>query len=332
VKYARRFHRAGFTLVELLVVIAIIGVLVALLLPAVQAAREAGRRMTCQNHIRQWALAMHNMHDATGSLPEPNRPNPRRAWVVYTWPYVENQGLALVYDEKIPFHAPPNTIQNSTDGIYAKSAPIYYCPSDRPGALWKGDPYWRARGNYVINWGNFKVPHDKSVAQEEGSGKAPALAPFGWKDLGWIGITPQEKRRTPRITKLSEFTDGTSNTMLMSETVFPNADEDFDIRGDMLNDDDPCTMYMTINTPNTSVADVSPFVPPAGSPSAPYDPLDPPYTNVGAANAHKAARSHHPGGVIVAFGDCSVRAVQDSVTPAVWQAMGSMNGEETEVE
>jgi prepilin-type N-terminal cleavage/methylation domain-containing protein/prepilin-type processing-associated H-X9-DG protein len=325
-------RRGGFTLVELLVVIAIIGVLVALLLPAVQAAREAGRRMTCQNHIRQWGLAMQNMHDATGALPEPNRPQPRRAWVVYTWPYVENQAVALAFDEKLHFHAPPNTIQNSTDGVYAKSAPIYYCPSDRPGALWKGDPYWRARGNYAINWGHFKVPHDKSVAHEEASGKGLALAPFGWKDLGWIGITPDDVRRTPRLTKLSEITDGTSNTMLLSEVVFPNADEDFDIRGDMLNDDNPCTQYMTINTPNTSVADVSPFVPPRGQPPQPFDPADPPYTDTGSATSHKAARSHHAGVVTVAFADGSVRMIQDAITPVVWQAMGSMNGEEVVAE
>jgi prepilin-type processing-associated H-X9-DG protein len=186
--------------------------------------------------------------------------------------------------------------------------------------LWKGDPYWRARGNYVINWGHFKMPHDQTLSQVEASGKL-ALAPFGLKDL--IDL---EQHRT---TTFAEFTDGTSNTMLMSETVFPNADEDFDIRGDMLNDDTPCTMYMTINTPNTTVSDVSMFVPPRGTPPSPFDPDDPPYTNIGEPNTHKAARSRHSGGVNVAFGDCSVRMIQDTIELAVWQALGSMNGQET---
>jgi prepilin-type N-terminal cleavage/methylation domain-containing protein/prepilin-type processing-associated H-X9-DG protein len=320
----RRSRPAGFTLVELLVVIAIIGVLVALLLPAVQAAREAARRMSCQNAIRQWALAMQNHHDAVKALPEGNRPEPtRRTWVVYTWPYVENGGAALVFDEKKNFYEAPNTVQNTTNGIYASTAPIYYCASDRPGALWKGDPYWRARGNYVINWGNYKVPHDQTIAQIEASGKVLALAPFGWEDL--------RDPKLPRTTKFAEFTDGTSNTMLLSEVVFPSSDEVFDIRGDFLNDGDPCTQYMTINTPNTTVADVSGFVPPKGNPPQSYNPADPPYTDAGGA-AHKAARSRHPGGVNVAFADGSVRMIQDGVTPAVWQAMGSMNGEEVVAE
>ena len=56
--------------------------------------------------------------------------------------------------QTVGFYQPPNTYINTLDGIYAKTAPLYYCPSDRPGALWQGDIYWRARGNYVINWGH----------------------------------------------------------------------------------------------------------------------------------------------------------------------------------
>jgi prepilin-type processing-associated H-X9-DG protein len=110
--------------------------------------------------------------------------------------------------------------------------------------------------------------------------------------------------------------------MLMSEVIMANNDEDFDIRGDMLNDDWPCDMYMTINTPNTTVPDVSGFQP------AVPDPDDPPYTSAGSAHSHKAARSRHPGGVHAAFADGSVRIIQDGVSQVVWRAMGTMNGEE----
>ena len=126
-------ERFGFTLVELLVVIAIIGILVALLLPAIQAAREAGRRATCQNTIRQWGIAMQNYHSALNRLPEPLRTNKRRVWVVYTWPYLEAGNHAALFDPTKHFYeGPTNTVVNTYDGVYAKQEPIYYCPSDRP--------------------------------------------------------------------------------------------------------------------------------------------------------------------------------------------------------
>ena len=93
-----RHRRRGFTLVELLVVIAIIGVLVALLLPAVQSAREASRRMKCTNNLKQWALAMHSHHDTYSKLPYAKKNNPRTVWVTNLWPYIEQQALYSRYD------------------------------------------------------------------------------------------------------------------------------------------------------------------------------------------------------------------------------------------
>jgi prepilin-type N-terminal cleavage/methylation domain-containing protein len=326
--HGRRSHlrsfggSAGFTLVELLVVIAIIGILVALLLPAIQAAREAGRRASCQNTLRQWGVAMQNFHATRNNLPEGNRVNPRRVWVVYTWPYVEDQTHAVQFDETKHFYEEPNTFQNSTNGIYAKPVPIYYCASDRPGALWKGDPYWRSRGNYVINWGQIAI----SNCRRGGPPPCPAynppdqtwsdklgLPPFGFQDV----VSPY----LPKQTSFKDFTDGTSHTMLMSEVIQAAEDIQFDIRGDMLNDDTPCTMFMTINTPNSGT-DVSVFQPPQPNPE------NPPYTSVGSAYMHKAARSRHPGGVNVIMADCSLRFVTNDIVLDTWRAMGTMNGSE----
>jgi prepilin-type processing-associated H-X9-DG protein len=292
------------------VVIAIIAILIGLLLPAVQKVREAAARMKCQNNLKQWGLAMHNMHDTTGALPEGNRSNPRRVWVVLVWPYVEQGNMYVQFDQTRHFYQTPNTYTNTLNGIYAKTAPLYYCPSDRPGAVWQGDQYWRARGNYVVNWGNQAVPYNRADPAQD---PALGVAPFGYKDF--------INRNQPKTTRLTDITDGTSNTMLMSEIIMARNDTDYDIRGDMMNDDRPCTQYMTLNTPNSGT-DVSPFC------NGTRYPYNPPCTNVGSGNSHKAARSRHVGGVNVLFGDGSVRFVQNSINLATWRALGTMNGGE----
>jgi prepilin-type N-terminal cleavage/methylation domain-containing protein len=315
--------RRAFTLVELLVVIAIIGILVALLLPAIQAAREAGRRAACQNTMRQWGVAMQNFHTALNRLPEGSRVNKRRVWVVYTWPYMEDQSHAAQYDQTQNFHDPPNTIANSTQGVYAKPVPAYYCPSDRPGALWMGDWAYRARGNYVINWGQIAMQSNcRNIApppcpaynppQPEMAAKF-GLPPFGYEDL----VTPY----LPKKVTLKDFTDGTSHTMLLSEVIMAVDDTEFDIRGDMLNDDTPCTNFMTYFGPNGGV-DHAPFHPPVPNPA------DPPYAATDNGYSYKSARSRHPGGVNVIMADSSLRFVVDDIDIATWRAWGTMNGSE----
>jgi len=306
----RSERRSAFTLIELLVVIAIIAILIGLLLPAVQKVREAASRMKCSNNLKQWGIAMHAMHDATGSLPEGNRGNPRRVWVVLVWPYVEQGNMYAQFDQTQHFYLPPNTYTSTTNGIYAKTAPIYYCPSDRTNAIWQGDIYWRARGSYVINWGNQAVPYNAGDAAQN-----PALgtAPFGYTD--------NVSSTLPRKTKLTDITDGTSNTLLMSEIIMARNDADFDIRGDFLNDDRPCTQFMTINTPNSGT-DVSPYCN-----SATY-PQNPPCTTTGSGNAYKSARSRHTGGVNALLGDGSVRFMSNNIASVTWRALGTMNGGE----
>lgn len=305
----RCISKRAFTLVELLVVIAIIGILVALLLPAVQAAREAGRRSSCLNNFKQWALAMHNRHDTLKRLPPAAQSNPRRVWVVLIWQYVEQGNMSIQFDQTKHFYEVPNTYTNTTNGIYAKTAPIYYCPSDRTEALWQGDPYWRARGNYVVSWGPQAVPYNSGdPLQNLNTG------------TGIFGDVNGGSGANPRNPKLADITDGTSNTLLLSEVIMAGNDTDFDIRGDFLNDDRPCTQFMTIQTPNSGT-DVTPYCLNNGR--------NPPCTTAGSGNSYKAARSRHPGGVQVALADGSGRFVSNNITAAVWRALGTMNGNET---
>jgi prepilin-type N-terminal cleavage/methylation domain-containing protein len=149
-----KVRHAGFTLVELLVVIAIIGVLVALLLPAVQAAREAGRRMSCQNNLRQLGIAAHNHHDTLLALPHAGRSNgasqaPQLVYHEITHiPYVKEMQMASWGFQILPFMEQKNIHQgigapdingsggvaDDTDRLYQAMTsviPTFYCPTRR---------------------------------------------------------------------------------------------------------------------------------------------------------------------------------------------------------
>ncbi len=294
---------SGFTLVELLVVIAIIGTLVALLLPAVQAARESARRSQCLNSLKQWGLGFQLYADSyDGVLPYGNHRGPGTPRISYQpalWPYIEQQGLFDQYDFEKPFHhtGRPGT---GNEPLVLVQLPLYICPSDRPG-FWlpPADDHSRTRGNYVLNWGNG------TFAQKDVDGEVYLQSPFALN----------------RQIKLQSITDGLSNTMLMSEVRQAVDDGHFDFRGDIMNDDVGCAQYMTINTPNAGV-DRQVCLRDRKKPS-------PCLHNYSGSNI-VSARSYHPGGVQVLYCDGSVHFIPDSISLPVWRALGSIAGGEVE--
>jgi prepilin-type N-terminal cleavage/methylation domain-containing protein/prepilin-type processing-associated H-X9-DG protein len=294
-------RRPGFTLIELLVVIAIIAILIALLVPAVQKVREASARTQCANNLKQWGLAMQNYHDVFKKFPIAARNNPRQTWVMHLWPYIEQQGLASKNDLNQHFYVAPGTVGGTMTGLCGLRVSLYYCPSDTGADLdGAANTYQRCRGNYVVNWGNVKYGD---------SPPATGNAPFS-HDNG--------NRSTPHTVKLAHVTDGTSNTLLMSEYLMAWSHNDDDWRGDIHNDDGVFRFH-TLDTPNSSAADVVNWALQTG------DVLMPVNT---AGQQYNTARSRHPGGVNVSLCDGSIRFITNSVSLTVWQTLGTMDGGE----
>jgi prepilin-type N-terminal cleavage/methylation domain-containing protein/prepilin-type processing-associated H-X9-DG protein len=303
----------GFTLIELLVVIAIIAILIALLVPAVQKVRAASARTQCLNNLKQWSLAMHGFHDANKHLPigsqAPLAPSatvpPRQTWVMYLWAYTDQGALASRNDLTQPFYNPPGTIWNTMNGLCGARVALYYCPADPLGADLDAasEKYQRCRGNYVINWGN--------AIYDVASAPGAPTAPFGQIN---------GKRGTPLITKMVQITDGTSNTLMLSETLSAWSHNDNDWRGDIQNDDG-VFRFNTTNTPNSTAPDVIAWA------IANQDPLMP--VTVSGTNEQSAARSRHSGGVNASLCDGSVRFISSSVSVGTWHALGTMNGNDT---
>lgn len=308
--------KRGFTLVELLVVIAIIGVLVGLLLPAVQAAREAARRMQCVNNLRQYGIAMQTYADSNQALPPGANAwgslGHMKTWMVDIWPYVEQSALADRFDPNRHWWQEPNAVwDGSGNGVVETQLSIYYCPSDRVNAMStiEGDcPY--ARGNYVVNVGNGTAPMDTGASS----------APFKWLDLYFPGtLVAQEP------TKLRQITDGQSNTMMLAEVLVAMEDSDADTRGQIFGGDQAGWFFTTNNTPNTSVPDRCGW---NWCVSRPEQNL--PCTTAGnnISTVTMAPRSRHPGGVNVVMVDSSVQFQGDDIDLALFRAMGTSQGDD----
>lgn len=307
-KHKRR-QSLGFTLVELLVVIAIVGILVSLLLPAVQSAREAARRMHCSNNLKQLALAMHNYHDARktfppgaiwpGATPGSLYQVPRTTFNIHLFPYLE---LGNVYD-LIDFHAPGILWYNGNNSrATACKTETWLCPSDGLGgdfffASWHG-PNYLARGNYLGVFNGMQIGDLLSKTRSI-----------------WAVFDAN------RATRLKDIKDGTSKTLMFAESL---TGPDEDIRGTVW-EDQPCgTQVYTELPPNSPLPDrCFPHavwcknLPELNRPAIQGDV----YTDNTCA-----ARSMHAGGVTVALCDGSVQFVADDIDKEVWQDAATIDG------
>jgi prepilin-type N-terminal cleavage/methylation domain-containing protein/prepilin-type processing-associated H-X9-DG protein len=326
----------GFTLIELLVVIAIIGVLIALLLPAVQKAREAARRTQCRNNLKQLALALHNHHGAKkcfppgtynwidhlgGMPPQYNGNQSRRCWMHDTMGYFEENSLYQRFD----------TFMNNGGIAYlfpelGTVIPILMCPADATSPklqTWSGDPFPSPPN----------IPPSLGMAGYSQGFSGNMVACAG--DDTFNKFVPNQSHLTSAKlngvfyaasrTRFRDITDGTSKTALLSELVLSPDVIDDDIRGRYYNSMHGGANFTTKFPPNSSVGDKINWL---SKQAVPLAPVLSPCTRCYAFDEYVTARSYHPGGANLAAADGSVHFIPDTIDPLIYKGFGSRNGNE----
>jgi prepilin-type N-terminal cleavage/methylation domain-containing protein/prepilin-type processing-associated H-X9-DG protein len=343
----RQRHPQGFTLIELLVVIAIIAVLIGLLLPAVQKVREAANRAQCQNNLKQIALANMNYENAYGAfLPGVGKNGCCwGTWTIPILPFMEADNLFRLYvnfsglDYSGPRYGGGQNLEVTTQRLASWS-----CPSDTP-QTWNNGGGNLTENNYVLNAGNttfyqVNLPLINGGKQPCATGTPGCTtfggAPFSWyanSDLNDDSTFPYDQNSPPgpnaangkmgKPVKIADITDGTSNTLMASETVQgKNVGTANDLRG--LTWWGGAAGFTTYLPPNSSLPDVV-----TGGACDPAH--NPPCTTTSTPTYPRlmGARSFHTSGVNAAMCDGSVRFVPNDISFTVWQALGSSKGGET---
>jgi prepilin-type processing-associated H-X9-DG protein len=337
-----------------------------LLLPAVQAAREAARRIQCTNNLKQLGLGIANYESANNSLPSgiifgTNSPPctqfgfgnncQNTPWFPLMLPFIEQAPLSNSFNAAIGIEGPglAGFVINST--VFTTKIPSYQCPSDNSnafsfaalstatGGATPALPWSVTKGNYGVNWGNT------DYGQWTSSGSLPTLyrqSPFGFNGQGGSPTGPN-------LVRLASITDGLSNTEFMSE-ILQGANDD--LRGTIWVENGGAGSYMTRFTPNGMLdilqqglagsnfdnvagfggsanyaAGTSPPGPASLCDSQPVQQLAC-WTQGSEGKEYVASRSRHPGGVNTLFGDGSVHFMKSSISPQTWVALGTINGGE----
>ena len=300
--------RRAFTLVELLVVIAIIGVLVALLLPAVQAAREAARRSMCLSHLKQLALGLHNYHDMAGKFPPGGLRSNTFGLHVHLLPFIEQQTLYATAN----FNAGTYT-DTTANGQLGRGAlgltkiAIFLCPSSSAQVMMQGGAN-AVNAPDLINGVSPYTTHYYGNMGPKGTsvtGVAYTLRNVGQGGFSQHGIFECDVSRN-----FSDIVDGTANTLLLGE--ISRHDQQYGsrfrnwVRGcDASASDHIASSRNIANSINTLV--------PAGSST---------FNDI-------AMSSHHPGGANFALCDGSIRFLSQNIDLGTYKAVASRDGAET---
>jgi prepilin-type N-terminal cleavage/methylation domain-containing protein/prepilin-type processing-associated H-X9-DG protein len=319
-RHIERSRRVGFTLVELLVVIAIIGVLVAILLPAIQAAREAGRRMQCRNSIKQMALAANNHLDVNKYFPtggwgwrwagDPNYGfdlNQPGGWMFNILPFIEEQALHDL-GKQLPEGAQR---QAAIRQALSTPVPLYFCPTRRSAEAVRfthGTNYYNvgtkpefvARNDYVACAGSVAV-----LSECQGPSTYQAGVKSGdpcWNSSNNNKMNGMNVLRNSGLIGLKKVTDGVSKTILIGEkylrvSSYETSDDDNDQGWDLGHDRDIVRW-----------CDQPPYNDALGQPSR-----------------NGVFGSAHPGGMQISMADGSVHTIPYEVDPTVFLRLGVRN-------